>query len=211
MDVLTTIATVASAIAAIASVFVAIIVGTNQKKSEKRSQDIELFDKRYDVYRDFVRIFQYSSFVQEETLYTLSRDGRSNNLYILNRILQDYELPSGKSFTAKLLEINRMLKEGSNSEEMTAINDEDQLERQVTKEIIPIRVSLENKMKSAEFLYTKEISNAAVGYVTALFDYLVPFSNRSDNYRQLKGSIENINDTKIIDKMRETIDFSIKE
>ncbi len=208
---ITTIATIASAIAAIASVFVAIIVGRNQKKYEKRSQDIELFNQRYEIYKDFMRVFQYSSFVQEETQFTILRRERTNNLYILSMILVDYELPSGNNFESEYREIQQLLTEGGNSDELRALSRECNLEQQIKKELEPIQVALETKMRSAEFLFSKEITVATVEYVSALFEYMIPFSKGTNNFNKLVTTIDRIKNMRIIEEMRSTIDFSIKE
>jgi len=205
-----TIAAIASAIAAFLALIVSIIVACSQKRQASQEQRISLFDKRYDIYCEFIRIFKFSEFVEQENSYTVSVGKQSNRLYIIDRIAEEYSLLGKRSFSEEYLYYDRVTRESGGADEMRAMNKEHELEEEISEKLRYLRATLNARIKPSEFCYSEKIEKCITEYIEALFAYVIQFhvNEKTEAYVYLKEKIQAITDEKIIDIMRDGLKIS---
>ena len=202
------ICSIASALAAIAAVIVAIIVGTKQTRQEKKALDISLFEKRYDIYCDFLRIFQFAQYVQKDNDYTLSPHKQSNSLYIADQIIKEYRLMERGSFGYDIIRLQETISNSGGAEELRALNEESDLKEAAKEKLLSLKQSLITKAKIAEFCFDKTISDNMNNYIDNLFEYALLFDSKDPRiFEQLIASIKEIEKEQTASRMHDMVNL----
>lgn len=202
------ICSVASALAAIAAVIVAVIVGVKQTKQEKKALNISLFEKRYDIYCDFLRIFKFAKYVQRDNDYTLSPHKQSNSLYIADQLIKEYELMDRNSFGYEIIRLQETIANSGGAEELNALNKESDLKETAKEKLLLQKQSLITKAKIAEFCFDKVISDNMNNYIDNLFEYALLFDSKDPKiFDQLITAINRIEKDETISRMHDMVNL----
>lgn len=201
-----TIAAIASAIATIATVVVTIIIACSQGKREKQAQKIALFDKRYKIYEETLRLFGFSKFVLEEDKQKELSNTVPNYLMIAYMVIEEYNLMSGKDYILERSRLQRTVQEKGGEEGHKADRDLYYLENFAHTELLQLKQQSLNAIKPSLFCFDKDICNMLNKYVEELFSYIAIFKNgtaqeKPRNISSLQEIIKKIEDKKIIEKM----------
>ncbi len=202
------IAAVASAVAAIASVIVAVIVAESQKKRDKSAQKISLFDKRYKIYCDFLRIYKYSEIVKQDAKINLN-DKAPNYIEILDAIVKDYNFLEGKSYSGKYNYLEYQTNKGG-EEGHKADCELYYLDKKVHDQLISLKTSLISEVEMSEFCYESDLCRYLRSYIIELINYVSVFRDGSAQRTErdstdLLESIRQIREHKIVDKMKKEL------
>lgn len=201
-------AVVASAIAAIASVIVAVIVAVSQKKRDKSAQKISLFDKRYKIYCDFLRIYKYSELVKHDVNIN-SNDKAPNYIEILDAIVKDYNFLEGKSYTGEYNYLEHQTNKGG-EEGHKADCELYYLDKKVQDQLLSLKAVLVSEVQMSEFCYDNDICSYLRSYILSLINYVSVFRDGSAlrterDATDLLESIRQIKEQKIVDKMKKEL------
>ena len=202
------IAVVASAVAAIASVIVAIIVAASQKKRDKSAQKISLFDKRYKIYCDFLRIYKYAERVKQGAKKELN-EKIPNYVEILDELVKDYNFLEGKSYSAEYNYLEHKTNKGG-EEGHKADYELYYLDKKVQDQLTSLKTTLVSEVQMSEFCYNSDLCSYLRSFITEFINYVSVFKDgsalRSErDATDLLESVRQINEHKIIDKMKKEL------
>jgi hypothetical protein len=204
-----TVAAIASAVAAIASVVVAIVIWKAQAKQEKQAQQIALFDKRYDIYQESLRIIGFSKFVFVED------DGMTmpNYLLMANMVLTDYDLMKDGYFLTEHIRLQHALNVGSKDDRDKADRDLYYHDLNANNHLLQLQEKTLNVIKSSKFCFDEKIFDALNSCVNAFFLYILIFVNGNSQESErdrslLKNCLLAIENDKIIERMEEYLSLT---
>jgi hypothetical protein len=203
-SVISLIISISSAIAAIASVVVAIVVGGMQTKQAERSQQITLFDKRYEIYQEALRILSFAKFA----LVDDENATMPNYLVIANMVLTDYNLIKDGKFLVDHLFLQRTIKTASKEESDKADRDLFYHDWDANNKLLQLREKIANTIKPSKFCFDEKIYNTLNACINELFDYILVFKNGNSQENERDKSllvkyVLMIETDKTIEKMEE--------
>ena len=198
------IASTFSAVAAITSVFVAIIIGKAQSKQEKKAQQIAMFDKRYEIYQSTLRVLSLAKLALLENKYY----NVPNYIFVADKVLSEYGLMENKSFLTQRMSIQRELESSSKESREKADRDYYYLDYRANNDILQLREKVSNTIKSTRFCFDEKIYNSLYPCMVEFFDYISIFKNgNAQEYERDKTLLEKyllvIESEKIIERMEE--------
>ena len=203
-----TVAAICSAVAAIASVVVAIVIWRAQSKQEKRAQQIALFDKRYEIYQTALKFYRIASMTPEK------RKGDSVPGYLLlaSIFIEEYGLIEENY----LAERNRLLYVIENSDRDTshkADMDFAMLDYHANLKLLQLKERLLCEIQPSRFCFSEKIYAEIYLLVGELFDYIMIIRNgtakeddRDDS--ALRRRVQLMRDEKIIEQMEEYLSIA---
>ena len=203
-----------SAIAAIASVIVTIIVAISQNERDKNAQKIALFDKRYKIYETALKIFSFSEFIYNKKEHKLCDEDTFDAPMLASLIAESYDVFEEKEYIYKRSALLRIINEKDGEESKKADMDLYYLDACMNGKLLLLKEQILNSLRPAYFCFDNQTGDYLKKYVEALFDYTGIFKNKSaeNNFRYNENFLNTINeiyDEKIFERM-ETL-LSIKK
>lgn len=181
------ISTIASAVAAVASVFIAVLFGVLQKKRADNSQRIALFDKRYDIYKASVDLFEIIRFTStNDSVVTVPQ-----YLVVANMVIESYELMKGKEFLVEHLRLKRVVQAASKEESEQADRDLFYLDWYAQNRLLQLRSKILAQIKPAKFCFNEEIYMCLKRTVEEFFHYILLFRNGSAEEKERDSALLN--------------------
>ena len=203
-----TVSAVGSAVAAVASVVVAIIVWRAQSKQEKRTQQIALFDKRYAIYQTSLNILRIASMpsVQNENYQN------PGYLSLASFLIEEYKLIED-DYLAKRNHLLHIIETGAKDESDKADMDFAMLDYQTNLKLMQLREKLMNEVQPARFCFNEKVFAHISLLVHELFEYIMIIRNGSamEDERDdsnLRQRVQAIRDEKIIEHMEEYLSIA---
>lgn len=203
------ISAIASAVAAVASVVIAVLFGILQKNQAENSQKIALFDKRYDIYRTSVDIFEIIRFSSiEDSDVTIP-----NYLVIANMVIESYDLLKDKKFLVEHLRLNSVLQTASKKEREQADRDLFYLDWDANNQLLQLRNKILAQIKPAKFCFNEEIYDSLKRTIEEFFYYILLFRGGSAVEKErdatlLKKYIAEIADKKVFEQMESYLEIA---
>ena len=201
------IASIFSAVAAVASVFVAVLVWKAQSKQEKRSQEIALFDKRYEIYQTALKLLSIAG--------ASSRNEKGKNsayLTLASYLIAEYKVIEDNYIEKR----NQLLCIIENAEK--DISDKADMELAILDgetnlKLMRLRDQLMDEIQPARFCFDDKIYAHLSLLVHELFDYIMIIRNGSaiETERDdsaLKKRVKEIRDYKVIEQMEECMSIT---
>lgn len=203
------IASVFSAIAAFASVFVAIVIWRAQSKQEKNSQQIAMFDKRYEIYQTVLRIIDFARFaLLEDSTVTIP-----NHLVIADMVLTDYDLIKDGQFLVRHLSLQKAVKEGYKEERDKADRDLFYHDWDANNKLLHLKEKTLSIIKPSKFCFDEKVVNISSALVNEFFDYILIFKDGSAkedkrDISTLEKCLNTMKAEKVIEKMEEYLSIT---
>ena len=201
------IASIFSAVAAVASVVVAVLVWKAQSKQEKRSQEIALFDKRYEIYQTALKLLSIAG--------ASSRNEKGKNsayLTLASYLIAEYKVIEDNYIEKR----NQLLCIIENAEK--DISDKADMELAILDgetnlKLMRLRDQLMDEIQPARFCFDDKIYAHLSLLVHELFDYIMIIRNGSaiETERDdsaLKKRVKEIRDYKVIEQMEECMSIT---
>ena len=201
------IASIFSAVAAVASVVVAVLVWKAQSKQEKRSQEIALFDKRYEIYQTALKLLSIAG--------ASSRNEKGKNsayLTLASYLIAEYKVIEDNYIEKR----NQLICIIENAEK--DISDKADMELAILDgetnlKLMRLRDQLMDEIQPARFCFDDKIYAHLSFLVHELFDYIMIIRNGSaiETERDdsaLKKRVKEIRDYKVIEQMEECMSIT---
>lgn len=185
-------AAIASALAAVCSLVITIIIAISQRTREKQAQKISLFEKRHEIYKSARRIYDIFKFINLN----------NSNYFIVDRIVNEYNLLGEKDYMLERRTYKREDYENF-SDDLKKIN---QLNLKTYVELYHLRNKLLSEFETSKYLFNNDIAEILFSYVNCLFDFSLAVVSEekkdTDSLRKkLIESSERVNNENLFDKM----------
>ena len=207
------ITSICSAVAAIASVIVAILVWHSQIKQEKCAQQIALFDKRYEIYKVATKVIRMTKASLGQSDY------HDNPRYLLmaNFWINEYDLIkfdylSKRNQLIHTIELGS--KEGITKEDRDKADIELAiLDWEVNLKLIQLKENLLIDIQPAQFCFNAEIYTRVFLLIHELFEYMMIIRDGSSIEKDrddsaLKGSLMDIEENRVVAQMQKHLSIA---
>ena len=207
-----TIAAIASAVAAIAAVAVSIIISYTQGKRERQAQKIDLFDKRYHIYCEFLKLYKYSKYVKQDPSDLNPKTDFLNYIEILDLITSEYRFLDGRSYLGEHNKLLNLIETTKGDERHQADLQFGYLDLNVQGKLDHLYESLVNEIQMGQFIFSEDVCAPMKLYVEEFYKYVGVFSKGSSqetvrDASKLLETIQQINKRKIIESMEKDLSY----
>lgn len=206
------IAAIASAIAAIFSLFVGIYISKAQGKRDAESRKIAVFQSRYEIYSCFMKLFKYSSLVKQDSDDSSSRNEQLNYKYIFDQVANDFDILNGKNYRS---EYNRWLRKVENGGDDGHKADLElyYLAEYAHKMIGELKENSILTIDKGMFFFDHEIITKMKSYVFEFFDYIAVFKDGTAmefvrDSKKLEEAIADVKKHEVIKKMEKYLSIN---
>lgn len=192
-------AAIASALAAVCSLVITVIIAISQRIREKQAQKISLFEKRHEIYKSARRIYDiFKSINLNNSNYFIN----NSNYFIVDRIVNEYNLLGEKDYM-----LERLTYEHEDYENFSDdLKKKNQLNQKTYVELYHLKNKLLSEFETSKYLFNNDIAEILFSYVNGLFDFSLALvleeKKDTDSLRQnLIKSSERVNNENLFNKM----------
>ena len=171
-------AAIASALAAVCSLVITVIIGLSQRRREQQAQKISIFEKRYDIYKSAIRIYNISKIL----------DSNHSDRFVVDTMVGEYNLLNGQDYMVEYLGYEHTNYDRF-PEDLKKLNE---LNTRTYIELYHLKNKLLSELEISKYFFKNDIGDILILYVKRLFDFALALvsSEEKDTTELLKELIK---------------------